>query len=105
MAKQFITSLVDDIDGSPAHETIRFALDGVSYEIDLNTTNAALLRSSLAEYVEAARKTPAIRSRGRLRGSAPTTAAVRAWARQQGILVNGRGTIQADVMAKYVAAH
>ncbi|MEI6373478.1 MAG: histone-like nucleoid-structuring protein Lsr2 [Actinomycetes bacterium] len=27
---------IDDIDGDSAHETVLFALDGVSYEIDLS---------------------------------------------------------------------
>ena len=36
-------SLTDDLDGSDADETIMFALDGGSYEIDLNAKNAAAL--------------------------------------------------------------
>jgi len=41
--------LEDDLDGSEADETVTFALDGVSYEIDLNAKNAAALRDSLAQ--------------------------------------------------------
>ena len=41
MAKQTITQLIDDIDGSEAEETITFGIDGASYEIDLNAKNAA----------------------------------------------------------------
>jgi hypothetical protein len=36
----------DDIDGSEAEETIKFDLDGKTYEIDLNKKNAAALRKT-----------------------------------------------------------
>lgn len=35
-----ITFLVDDLDGSEANETLTFALDGLSYEVDLNVSHA-----------------------------------------------------------------
>ena len=35
MAQKVIREFVDDIDGSPAERTFSFAVDGVSYEIDL----------------------------------------------------------------------
>jgi hypothetical protein len=102
-----ITSLIDDIDGTSAQETVQFSLDGVSYEIDLNGPHAEELRTALAVFVAAARKTPATsRRRGRPRADRrPGAAQVRAWAREQGIRVNGRGSIQADIMDKYLAAH
>ena len=34
--QRIITELVDDIDGSKAEETVRFAIDGVEYEVDLS---------------------------------------------------------------------
>ena len=40
--------LEDDLDGSVADETVTFALDGVTYEIDLNAKNAGELRDALA---------------------------------------------------------
>lgn len=36
MAQRVITTLVDDIDGTEAAETISFAVEGKSYEIDLS---------------------------------------------------------------------
>ena len=36
VAKQIIHKLVDDLDGGDADETVKFALDGVQYEIDLS---------------------------------------------------------------------
>ena len=48
MAQRVRVDLVDDIDGSAAEESVEFALDGVSYVIDLSTENAAELRETLA---------------------------------------------------------
>lgn len=48
MAQKIQILLLDDIDGSAADETVTFALDGVSYEIDLVSAHAAELRDSLA---------------------------------------------------------
>ena|GEM_PF-207073 len=50
------TTLVDDIDGCDADETVVFSLDGVSYEIDLAAANAAKLRDAIDVWVAAARK-------------------------------------------------
>jgi hypothetical protein len=36
VAHKVQTLLIDDIDGSAAEGTVRFALDGAEYEIDLN---------------------------------------------------------------------
>jgi hypothetical protein len=55
MAQSTIVYLTDDLDGSDADETIRFALDGKSYEVDLNKKNASALRRALRPYVEGGR--------------------------------------------------
>ena len=44
MAKKTTITLIYDIDGSEAQETVRFALDGTAYEIDLTTAHADELR-------------------------------------------------------------
>ena len=49
MAQRVKIILEDDLDGSPAEETVTFGLDGVTYEIDLSTDNAAKLRDELAQ--------------------------------------------------------
>ena len=46
MAQKVQVILVDDIDGGAADETVSFSLDGVSYEIDLSTKNAASFRDA-----------------------------------------------------------
>lgn len=44
MAQKVQVLLVDDLDGGEADETVTFALDGKTYEIDLTTANADKLR-------------------------------------------------------------
>jgi hypothetical protein len=107
MAQKVNIVLVDDIDGSDASETVSFALDGASYEIDLNAANAAKLRDALATYVGHARKVGGRRPAGR-RGAAaggPAAKEVRAWARDNGYDLPDRGRIPADAQAAYAAAH
>jgi hypothetical protein len=55
MAQATVTYLTDDLDGSDADETVKFALDGRTYEIDLNKKNATALRRALKPYVDAGR--------------------------------------------------
>ena len=54
MAQRVVVTLFDDIDGSEAAETIAFGLDGKSYEIDLNQTNAETQEGSLRSGYNAA---------------------------------------------------
>ena len=62
MAQKVQIHLVDDLDGSDASETVSFALDGATYEIDLNEAHAEELRNALAPYVGHARKAGGRRS-------------------------------------------
>jgi hypothetical protein len=109
MAQKIQTVLVDDIDGGNADETVPFALDGVTYEIELSAKNAAALRDALASWVGHARRvsgrTPTGRRGSSSRASSGTdTAAVREWARKNGHTVSDRGRISAEVLAAYEAA-
>lgn len=106
MAQRVHVVLEDDLDGSGADETVTFGLDGVNYEIDLSTKNAARLRDSLAKYVGAARRTPARGRRGsRGRSSGANASEVRDWARANGYQVSERGRVPADIKTAYDAAH
>jgi hypothetical protein len=109
MAQKVQVILVDDIDGGPAEETLSFSLDGVSYEIDLSTANAAKLRDSVAPYVGTARRVGGRSSAGRgraRRGSGDNrTAQIREWARANGHPVNERGRVAASIVAAYEKAH
>ena len=118
MAQKVQVTFVDDLDGSAADETIRFALGRDTYEIDLSKSNAKKLRDALAVYANAARRvggggrgrpagraTTRARGRGRASAGGATPAQIRAWAKSRGIKVNERGRIAADIVAKYEAAH
>ncbi len=109
MAQKIQTLFIDDIDGGEAEGTVRFALDGAEYEIDLNAKHSEELRSALEKYVSHARKVGGSTrrtARGRAGRGANTTdtVAVRAWARENGIDIKDRGRVPADVVAKYQAA-
>jgi hypothetical protein len=108
MAQRVQVLLVDDLDGSEAIQTVDFALDGRSYEIDLNGGNANRLRDSLQPFVDNARKASPARRRGtgpRTTTSRGRSADIRAWAKTRGIKVNERGRIAASVVEQYDAAH
>ncbi|GAB3562614.1 Lsr2 family protein [Amycolatopsis endophytica] len=109
---------MDDLDGSEADETVEFALDGVSYEIDLSDDNAAELRDTLAQFVGHARRTGGRKRRAtngntaRTAAAAPASpsksdreqnAAVRAWARDNGFDISDRGRIPSEVIEAYQA--
>jgi hypothetical protein len=107
MAQRTEIVFTDDLDGGPADETVRFGVDGASYEIDLSTAHAAEFRGALAPYVAAARKAGG-RARGPARGSGaagPSPSAVREWARAEGIEVSGRGRVPAELIVRFQAAH
>jgi hypothetical protein len=110
MVQRVITERFDDLDGSPAVETVRFGYAGRSYEIDLNEEHATALDELLVPYIEAARRVDTgRRQRGRQpvseRRSPEELRAIRRWAREQGLRVSDRGRIAADISEKYEAAH
>ena len=112
MAQKVQVLLVDDLDGGEASETVSFALDGNNYEIDLSGKNATELRDSFAKYVGAARKTgrssgSSGRSSSRRSGGSSAAmdrdqaAAIRSWAKKQGLKVSDRGRIPATIIDQY----
>lgn len=115
MAQKVQVVLVDDLDGGTAEETVSFALDGVSYEIDLSAENAAKLRDSFAQWVGHGRRVGGrSRSTGRRssgsgssssgsRASGGQSQEIREWARANGYTVNERGRIPAEVKAAFDA--
>lgn len=110
MAQKVQVTLVDDLDGGAADETVTFSLDGKAYELDLSSKNAAAFRKTMAQYTENARRVggrSAARggTRRRGRGGDNRTAQIREWARSHGHKVNERGRIAADVVAAYDKAH
>ena len=111
VAQKIQTLFIDDIDGSEAEGTVRFALDGSDYEIDLNAKHAEALRQALSRYVEAARRSSGpvrkpVRSSGRRAAAASglNTTEVREWAKAQGIDVKDRGRVPAELVVRFRAA-
>jgi len=114
VAQRVEVVVTDDVDGSEADETVQFALDGVTYAIDLSEANAEALREVLAPFVEAGRRVGGRASRRSLHAApaaAPEPAAVtdvsavRAWAAENGYEVSARGRIPSEIKAAFEAAH
>jgi hypothetical protein len=113
MAQKTVVTVVCDLphDGEIAgNETVSFAFDGTSYEIDVCSAHAKELQDSFGPYAENGRRIGAAaggRRRGRTR-SGPArerSSEIRAWARQRGHKVSERGRIPAAIIQEYEAAH
>jgi hypothetical protein len=117
MAQKTVVTLVDDLTGEESEDitTVEFALDGVTYEIDLDEKNSAGLRDQLAQYVAAARRTGGRRAAAGRRRSAgtgtgtpratspggydrETSKQIREWARGEGFEVSDRGRVPNNVV-------
>ena len=112
MAKETVTRLLDDLDGGVAHETVRFGLDGTTYEIDLSSKNAKRLRSELAAYIDKGSRLPTrrvagstrtagTRGRGTAPGSRDQNRAIREWAQAKGFEVAERGRIRQEIVEEF----
>ena len=109
MAQKVLVQLVDDLDGTSSNDisTVTFGLDGVSYEIDLNESNASNLRDHLSEFISSARRTGGRVKRGTAgvaSGSGRNreqTQAIREWAKKNGHEVSDRGRIPSEVTDAY----
>ena len=105
MARRETVVISDDLDGTPATQTVEFGYKGISYEIDLNDENAEELDKWLSNYISHGRRL------GGRKGSSKAAstrdhdpAQVRVWAHEQGIEVSARGRVPADLVAKFHAA-
>jgi hypothetical protein len=115
MARQVITTLIDDLDGKPADRTVEFGLDGTNYTIDLSESNAGKLRKALDPFINAGTRVGRGGSgRGAARPAAPAgrsagdrdqNRAIREWAVQNGHQVSERGRIPQNVIDQYRQAH
>ncbi|MCC3763547.1 Lsr2 family protein [Glycomyces sp. TRM65418] len=117
MAKKTQVILIDDIDGSKAEETVKFAIDGQAYEIDLSASHAKELRDALEKFQEAGTRLGRYSlgaPRGPVRGGgAPRrqtvdreqNKAIREWAERNGKRVSPRGRIPQAIVEEYNAAH
>lgn len=104
MAQKTLVIVEDDLGGGAADESVTFALDGVTYEIDLSEANARSLREGLRGYIAAGRRLGGPR---RVGGTAPARTdreqldAMRRWARENGYEVSSRGRISKVVRDAY----
>lgn len=111
MAKRTIEVFHDDLDGSEGASTVKFGLDGKSFEIDLSEAHEKELRKALEKYVGAATQVSAhnAAATGRRKyGTGPArrdTKHIREWLRSQGVEISDRGRIPTDLMNRYNAAH
>jgi Lsr2 len=111
MAQSITVMLIDDLDQSEAAETVRFGLDGTTYEIDLSARNASELRSMFGRYISAARRirpAPAHarqprQPRARTQMDREQSRRIRAWAMDKGLLASPRGRIPQHVVDEYEA--
>jgi Lsr2 len=110
MARQVTTVITDDLDGSPEAVTVKFAYEGIEYEIDLAPGNRQKLAEFLLPHIDKGRRigrTQAATS-GRRNGQAKasgnhtvSTRDVRAWAQAQGIEIANRGRVPKDILVRY----
>lgn len=111
MAQKTLIQLVDDFDGTALTDgkgkTVTFALEGVSYEIDLSQAHVDELTQALAPYVAAGRKVNGRKSTARTSGTKSDPVElqkIRDWAGKNGHTVSSRGRISAAVRDAYNAA-
>lgn len=102
MAQKVRVTQVSDISGEEAAETVRFALDGTEYEIDLAAAEAAQMRASVRPFTEHARKKGRTSRRGSRRspsrGDLPD---IREYARNRGYDISERGRVPQRIIEEY----
>lgn len=104
MAQRIQVQFIDDIDGTPADTTVKFGVDGTSYEIDLSAAHAEELRAAMRPFVETARRASGAGRPAGKAAHAVNPAQVREWARRQGIRVSDRGRLPDDLVDMFRAA-
>ena len=111
MAQKTLIQLVDDLDGSALVDgegkTVTFALEGVSYEIDLSQSHVDELTQALAPYIAVGRKVGGRKSTARTsvgKSDPAELQKIRDWAKNNGHAVSDRGRIAASVRDAYNAA-
>jgi hypothetical protein len=107
MAQRMQLLFTDDLDGGDAQGTVRFALNGTDYEIDLSTANTENFRKAIQPYAAAARRVGSGTRRASSASSrpgGPTPSEIRAWARSEGIAVKDKGRVPDELVIRFQAA-
>src|SRR4051812_7178524 len=106
-----VVTYTDDLTQKPAEdiETVEFAVNGKTFEIDLNKLNARNFYRSVAKYMEHGRKVTSKASKhvdGRkVTHSKEYVQTVRQWAQDNGIEVASRGRVPLSVYDLYEKAN
>jgi hypothetical protein len=110
MAQKTVVTVVCDLphDGEiGGNETVSFAFDGTSYEIDVCSAHAKELHDTFSGFAEHSRRVSASGRRRKVRTGPGRehSSEIRAWARQRGHKVSERGRIPAAIITEYEASH
>ncbi|GAA0579612.1 Lsr2 family protein [Streptomyces crystallinus] len=110
MAQRIVTIYTDDLTGEESSEaaTHQIAIDGVAYEIDLSPESYDKLMDAVSPFLTAGRRVRGTRAKAapaRQAGGSNDTAAIRAWAKENGYDINDRGRVAAEIREAYNKAH
>ena len=111
MARKEITQYFDDIDNAPLAaedvNVVEFAVDGVTYSMDVSTANREKFEEALAPYIAVARRVQRKSSRRapQSTNSPERNRAIREWAQANGLQVSDRGRIPQNIVDQYDEAH
>lgn len=104
MAQITHVDLVDDLDGTTAHQQdIVFGVDGITWLIDLSDDNAQRLRADIGKWAAVARRAPGKNhprdgSRAGRHANGSHNRAIRDWWRSKGHELSDRGRIPGEVV-------
>jgi len=90
-------SLIDDMDGISGATERRFSIGGVNYVIDLHDDNYAALLLAVEPWRSVAR----VERKGTFKLTNDDRAKIRAWAKDNGFEVKGRGRFPHAVIQAY----
>lgn len=105
VAKSTTVTLIDDVNGQVADETVNFSLDGVGYEIELTTEHAHQLRKEVMAWANAGRSVRAQDPSGprivRVATDQEERDAIRKWGALHGYEFLSRGRIKYHIIDAY----
>lgn len=112
MAKETITIVRDDLDGSEGASSYKFGWGNDQYEIDLSDKNAKELESFLSKYIDKAAKVTARLPRQASTSSTRSSSSnkeelqkIRQWAKDNGYEISERGRVSQTIQDAYRAAN
>ncbi|MFE9570382.1 Lsr2 family protein [Streptomyces sp. NPDC006692] len=110
MAQKIVTIYTDDLTGEESAEaaTHQVVIDGVAYEVDLGPDSYDKLMEAVGPFLKVGRRIRGSRAKAaspRQAAGASDTAAIRAWAKENGHNINERGRVPADIREAYEKAH